>query len=454
MAVALVASMPDLSRAIATLGIVLATAAACSSSPSNATGDGASSGSSGASSSSGGAGGGGLPCDVDAILAKSCRQCHGATPAFGAPMPLVTLADLSAPSKTDPTKTVAQKVEQRIHDDAAPMPQAPSPRLSASDTAVLDQWIAAGAKGDGAACAPAADAGTTPPTTLSCKPDVSVRPGAAWAMPQTATDQYVCYGFDAPTTAARQIVGFQPRIDNTKIVHHVLLYQADAAVSPTPTACQGGAVGTNKLLYGWAPGGEAFELPAEAGYPMATGTTHYLVQVHYNNIQGLAGQTDSSGFDLCSTDQLRPNAADVLAFGSVNFSIPPHQTVDVTCDLKVAATTPEMHVISAFPHMHQLGTVIETTATPAAGGADVSLGGVAQWSFSNQLWFPLAQTVHPGDTVHTRCAWNNTTDATVKFGETTEDEMCFSFTMYYPADAAIKSWIVPSIASKCHPTAP
>ena len=445
----------QLRSSLAVAGIFLVSVIACSGATSNATGDPAgSSGSSGSSGASSGGNGSGLPCEVDRVLATSCRQCHGATPAFGAPMPLVTVADLSAPSKSEPTKTVAQKVQTRIHDDAAPMPQAPNSRLSASDTAVLDQWVAAGAKADTAACASSPDAGTTLPTTLSCRPDVSIRPGAAWAMPQTATDQYVCYGFDAPTTGPRQIVGFQPRIDNTKIVHHVLLYQSEAAVSPTPTACQGGAVGTNKLLYGWAPGGEAFELPAEAGYPMATATTHYLVQIHYNNIQGLTGQVDTSGFDLCSTDQLRPNTADVVAFGTVNFSIPPHKAVDVTCDLQIPATTPVMHVVSAFPHMHQLGAAIETTATPAAGGASVSLGGVAQWSFGNQLWFPLSQTVHPGDTIHTRCAWNNTTDATVKFGETTQDEMCFSFTMYYPANPAIRSWIGPSLGSKCHPTMP
>src|SRR5437879_5388224 len=30
----------------------------------------------------------GLPCDVTAMLAKNCGQCHGATTAYGAPMSL------------------------------------------------------------------------------------------------------------------------------------------------------------------------------------------------------------------------------------------------------------------------------------------------------------------------------------------------------------------------------
>jgi hypothetical protein len=61
-----------------------------------------------------------LPCDVDAVLASNCRQCHTAPPRFGAPMPLVTYADLEAPARSDPTKKVYELVEQRVHDDARP----------------------------------------------------------------------------------------------------------------------------------------------------------------------------------------------------------------------------------------------------------------------------------------------------------------------------------------------
>ena len=45
------------------------------------------------------------------------------------------------------------------------------------------------------------------------------------------------------------------------------------------------------MLYGWAPGVGSFELPKEAGLPANNGTTHYVVQVHYNNISALAGET-------------------------------------------------------------------------------------------------------------------------------------------------------------------
>ena len=98
--------------------------------------------------SNGGGGGGasaasGLPCDVEAVLKKGCAECHGATPSYGAPMPLVTFADLTAPAKSNPSKKVYEMVGTRVHDESRPMPQAPNPRLSAADTATLDTWIAA-----------------------------------------------------------------------------------------------------------------------------------------------------------------------------------------------------------------------------------------------------------------------------------------------------------------------
>lgn len=83
-------------------------------------------------------GGSALPCDVDAVLAKNCRQCHSSPPSFGAPMPLLTLADLRGEAKSGGGKKVFERVGVRIHDDAAPMPQAPNPRLSPADTATLD----------------------------------------------------------------------------------------------------------------------------------------------------------------------------------------------------------------------------------------------------------------------------------------------------------------------------
>ena len=396
----------------------------------------------------------GLPCDVDAVLKANCRQCHGASPGFGAPMPLVTHADLSVPAKSDLTKKVYELVAQRIHDDVKPMPQAPNARLNAADTKTIDTWVAAQAPSSTAVCGgPVTGSdggGVTIP--LACAADTHLRPASAWKMPKTTTDEYVCYGFDVKTASKRHVVAMAPIIGNSKIVHHVLLFQSDTAVSTTPSPCSGGGALAWRMVYGWAPGGKNIELPKEAGFP-EEGTTHWVVQVHYSNANALDGETDDSGFDLCSTDQLRPNDADMIAFGTQSLTVQPHQKLEKTCTITLPKTAPykNLHVIAAMPHEHKLGTSITTVVVPGGTGAELDLGSSPNFDFSTQPFQTLDQVITSGDVIKTKCAWNNVTDSPVSFGQKTVDEMCYSFTMYYPRiKAPLFTWSTPALGSTCN----
>ena len=390
----------------------------------------------------------GLPCDVERVLATSCQSCHGTKTAYGAPMSLVTYDDLVAPAVTAPEKKVFELVEERIHDDAHPMPQPPQARLSDTDAATIDAWTSAGAPSSGETCGTGGaggDGGAGP--TIACNADIHLQAASAFEMPQNESDLYVCYGVDIAADGRKNVVGFVPHVDNKSIVHHILLYQSDDAVSPVPTPCSGSVnVTGKKLIYGWAPGGMPFEMPPEAGFPLDA-TTHYYVQIHYNNIQGLSGETDSSGFDLCSTTEDRPNEADMVAFGTIDISLPPNESTSRDCTYEWPQAAGEVHAIAAFPHMHKLGTSIASVQNPASTAVD--LGRNAPWDFNNQPFLPIAATIEPGDTIETRCDWTNTTASPVSFGEYTEDEMCFSFTMYYPRAKSFKSWLVPSVKSHC-----
>jgi hypothetical protein len=406
---------------------------------------------SGGSSGSSAADGSGLPCDVDTVLAQNCLECHGAPPAFGAPMSLVTHADVQAPSPSYPGQKIYQRIGVRIHDAQSPMPQPPNPALDTADTATLDTWIAAGAPA-GSCSSTGSDAGIDTGPPLDCTPDLHVAPASAYAVPSSG-EAYVCYGLDVTVTSPRQVIAFSPRIDARAVVHHVSLLQSDTSVSSTPTPCPPlGAEGTWKPIYGWTPGVTNFEMPPEAGFPL-TGTTHYVVQVHYSNTAGLAGQMDASGFELCSTSTLRPNDADVMAFGTTTFSIPPFGTLDITCDVEVPLYGDTTHLIAALPHMHELGKTISTQAYPGGLGPPVDLGTVPNWNFNRQSWLQIDDTLKPGDLVATRCAWINPTAAAVGFGESTSDEMCYSFTMYYPKIVDPSwSWVLPALDSVCGTT--
>jgi len=81
-----------------------------------------------------------LPAAVQTMLANRCVTCHGPTPLTGLPS-LVDYASLTAPSKSDPTKTYAVVTLGRIQSASMPMPPAPGASASPSEIAALQDFI-------------------------------------------------------------------------------------------------------------------------------------------------------------------------------------------------------------------------------------------------------------------------------------------------------------------------
>ena len=147
-------------------------AASCSTGVGGATGGGAGGATgTGGSSGTGGAGGttnAGLPCNVQAVYQTHCTSCHGATPVNGAPMPLVTRANLTAPSFFSATMTFAQRTVVRMQSTTSPMPPAPGTLVSSTEIQTVQSWITAGYPAGTCGTTGGADAG--PPDTLGATP--------------------------------------------------------------------------------------------------------------------------------------------------------------------------------------------------------------------------------------------------------------------------------------------
>ena len=398
----------------------------------------------------------GLPCDVDAVLKSRCQTCHGSETKYGASAPLVTYEDLqkNGPGASS-SKKVLELVKERIHDDNRPMPPVPNERLSSAELAVLDGWIGAGAPASDARCTnEKPDDGVKP---LSCKADTVLKASKPFTMQQgSALDQYVCFGVDITLQKKRHVIGLAPKVDNTKILHHILLFQAPSSESSDPFPCAAFGSAAWKLVAGWAPGGNNLELPPEAGFPQEAGTTHWVLQLHYNNAQNLAGQTDQSGYELCTTEDLRPNDAGVVAFGSTRFNIPPRSKTTISCDYRLPNTFQNVKFFNASPHMHNLGVSMSTERIPGGNGTPEMVFEQKKFDFENQANFPVKASVAPGDVMRTRCSWQNPTDQTVTFGEGTAEEMCFNFIGYYPnipdrviLGLPVFSWVRPSSSARC-----
>lgn len=84
----------------------------------------------------------GLPCDIRALLAANCTSCHSNPPVGGAPVALVTYADLTAASTSNPAKTEAALSLERMKSTTAPMP--PGGSVSGAELAAFSAWLSAG----------------------------------------------------------------------------------------------------------------------------------------------------------------------------------------------------------------------------------------------------------------------------------------------------------------------
>lgn len=367
----------------------------------------------------------GFPAAVAGALTV-CANCHG--PESTGRVPLTVPGDF--------TEAMRASSLQKVN--AGTMPKAPFTLSAAQKTALVD-WLTNGMPpGDTQVFEPASKTSLFT-TTLSCNVDQKLRPQAAWTMPEDKSNEYVCYGVDIPVASKRHLIGMGAKVDNIKIVHHVLLFQSDKSYSTTPIPCEPDESMDWRMIYGWAPGGQSHELPEAAGFPQE-GTAHYVVQVHYNNARGLVGETDKTGFDLCTTDKLRANDADMAAFGGVDFNIPARSTHSIQCDMAVPEVLSGLHIIAAFPHMHSVGAAINTYVKRAAGGANVTLANEQRWNFNDQPWFAVDTVLHTNDTVHTECTWANPATTAVAYGPYTEDEMCYTFVTYYPR-IVLPNWV-------------
>ena len=435
-------------------GALVLVAAACggenSSNPSGSGGAGTGTGS--------GVGAGGaedaLPCDLSEFLQARCGDCHGSEPKFGAPMPMVTRSDMLAPSLQSGTN-VAQEAILRMQADTNRMPQPPNPAATAAEIALVQDWLDAGApaRAAGESCGGEGGGGSGGGGP-DCVPDITLQGAQPFAMPATSTDEQICFGITLPASAdKRHITTIAPMIDNDTIIHHILLLQAPTAVSPDPQPCNFTNVEW-KLLYAWGPGTPPHVLPSEAGFPMDGGKEqHFVLQIHYNNLQGLSGQTDQSGVELCTTSELREFDADIMAFGSISFDgIIPNATSTLDCTTPVPSLLDAYFPVTIFqswPHMHQIGSAMQSEIEKAGGGT-AELVNVPDYDFNFQLTYPNDEVLDVGDSVHTSCTWENNTAQTVGFGEDTADEMCFNFVSYYPRiDAPIWSWLAPAQGASC-----
>ena len=117
--------------------------------------------------------------------------------------------------------------------------------------------------------------------------------------------------------------------------------------------------------------------------------------------------------------------ADMVFAGTQRLSIPSDgQPTRVTG----GCTAPrEWNVFTAWPHMHQFATHTKLTI-----GGDVVLD--EPYSFEEQVNYPeVVRTIPQGTRIDVECTYVNNSGVTVTFGDSSNQEMCFTGMYKYPA---------------------
>jgi hypothetical protein len=359
-------------------------------------------------------------------------------------MRLTTLEDTHEPAATDSSLEIWQKMQQRVHDAAAPMPPKGQTPLSSSEMQALDTWLAGGAAAAREKCTDLQPPGNlsalSGPAYLPCVPNVYIKAHAAnstdeYAALSTFKNTYSCFTFKNPFPLGQQGLAWAPALDNDQIVHHAMLYGmpsgTDGAVT-TDTACYV-ATATGKNLAAWAPGSTNYVMDPDVS--LSLDFPYVTLQIHYSNNSG-GDATDASGFGFC-TGAPRTNTAGILVLGTVGISVPPNgkaQAVGQCDNLSADGVTP-ITIISALPHMHKIGSGFRTEHI---GQQDLSYIADGSWDFDTQKTYQMSprRLVLPGQILRTTCTYTNPTGLPVKFGPATTDEMCYNFVTAYPYAAA------------------
>ncbi len=442
--------------------------------------------------------------DVAPIVAAKCTGCHQA----GGIAPFVL---------TDPDSAIENSGQMLVQTDSGAMPPfnareesgdagctprfgwKDDGRLTTAEKATLHAWVE-----DGMALGTVAPMPPPPTTTLSGI-GKTLAPAQPWVASGTR-DQFMCTIMDPGNAQLAWMTGLQVRPGNANVVHHVVVTElqpgaeldAQLAAHPVgvPFDCGQQTTPGSFVISIWTPGNQPMQTPDQLAVPIVAGAK-VVMQIHYHP-NGKTAAPDTTAIDMRfstvwprkmyfvtafgnaqnAAEGLEPDPDDV---GAPAFTIPANR-VDHVETMKLAipdlSGLGEVRLYSANPHMHMVGTHIESTLDRVAPPADqprsecLANGG---WNFDWQRTYaydapldalPLIQT---GDQLTVKCHWNNTVanpfvqrllhDANMvapvdlHLGEQTTNEMCleiFGLVLDAPAQPSsnhITSLRVPSLGT-------
>lgn len=391
--------------------------------------------------------------DAKPLLERYCTSCH--KDGGIAPFSLEGYANAKAHAGAAKLAIESGRMPPWLPSDKS-VPLRYSREMRPIDKQGLVKWVTDGAvEGDAKAAArivpPPAEQATPPRADLVVDPKVQYEPS------RKAQDDYRCFIIDPGFTADKWMSAAAVKPGIQRLVHHVILFEVPASEAQkvrdkdTKEAgpgftCFGGPGSNNpQFVFGWAPGGAGLRLPSDEGLLLKKGSL-LVMQVHYNLLQYKDGDKDQTTAVLEFRDTPPPFRSFVAPIARPDLLRIPagmkdvKQIIDVPVALAMAYLKipgDELVISGNSPHMHMLGTAINTRV----GSTEQALVDIPRWDFHWQGGYVFREPikVRKSDSITLECTYDNTyanqpvvngekqMPRDVEWGEGTLDEMCLSF---------------------------
>ena len=229
--------------------------------------------------------------------------------------------------------------------------------------------------------------------------------------------------------------------------HHMIVYRddMDTTESPTPFNCQPftGALNPTGMVSPMMitqKKDDPLTLPTGVAYTLNANQMVRL-ELHYINTTD-ADEVIQGNVDFFAADPATiTDEANILFLGTPDVSLPPNTMTTIEeffspSNAGLDLSTSKFFAITG--HEHHLGTQVTIATEPTSGGAKTTIydPDPFQWAEPATTTFSPEFTVPAAGGFDFKCDYYNSTAATVKFGESANDEMCFFWAYYYPSKGA------------------
>jgi hypothetical protein len=266
-------------------------------------------------------------------------------------------------------------------------------RLTDRELQLLERWVAAGA--------PEGDPADLPPRPQFTdgwqlgRPDYVFELAEPFAIPAGGDDVFRSFVIPLPLDRDQEVVSFEFRPGNRRVVHHSKLFVVPAgtvrardAADPGPGfASTGGADLGQPAIWEWTPGTIPRRPPPGAGKRLKSGCDLVLF-IHYHPSGKPETDRSSIGISLSKTPLTRLLTG--IPLGTSAIDIPAgarrHRVA-------VKTTLPaDAHAYTLMPHAHSLLREMTLTVTRPDGTAQRLLG-IDDWDFNWQGQYHFAKPV-------------------------------------------------------------